>query len=215
MKRLAAILLAAGASRRFADGEKLTAELASRPLTDWLFATVESLGLAQTIVVMRPDASDELQKLARLRGARVVVNQNAGAGVGASIAAGVAALKDVEGAFICPADMPLLTAQNFSETAAAFFEGGDADIAAPHCQGRRGHPVLFGKRHFPALRNLSGDVGAQTVIERAQGALRLIETDDEAVLFDVDAPSGLVEAEKLLALRARFVSRGLTSRRAT
>lgn len=203
MKRLAAILLAAGASRRFVGNDKLIAPLVGRPLADWLFHTVESLDLKQAIVVMRPDASDELCELARRRGLDIVVNERANEGVGASLAAGAAALKRVEGVFVCPTDMPLAPATVFRACAKTFFADEKADVVAPTYQGRRGHPVLFGKRYFPVLCAQSGDIGARAIVMHAETSLACVETDDDGVLFDVDSQGDLFEAEKKLFLRER------------
>jgi len=65
------------------------------------------------------------------------------------------------------------------------------DAVAPCFAGRRGHPVLFGRACYPALRRLEGDVGAREVLAALGGRLALVDGPDDGVLFDVDRPEDL------------------------
>ena len=60
------------------------------------------------------------------------------------------------------------------------------DLAAPRFGERRGHPVLFGQSYFAALQALTGDVGAQRVLEKAGTRLALIDSPNAGVRFAVD-----------------------------
>jgi CTP:molybdopterin cytidylyltransferase MocA len=51
-----------------------------------------------------------------------------------------------------------------------------------------GNPVLFGRRHFPALRALSGDTGAKAVITANLASVFDLPVTDESVLVDLDTP---------------------------
>ena len=65
-------------------------------------------------------------------------------------------------------------------------------ICLPTFGGQRGHPVLFGSEHFPALQALDGDTGARTRL--ASSDVVEVAMDDDAVLRDIDRgedwPSG-------------------------
>jgi molybdenum cofactor cytidylyltransferase len=56
----------------------------------------------------------------------------------------------------------------------------------PSYQGKRGHPVLFGRDFWPQLAALSGDAGARTVLQLNAEAVQIVELDDPGVLQDVD-----------------------------
>jgi molybdenum cofactor cytidylyltransferase len=103
----------------------------------------------------------------------------------ASLRAGVAALpKDCAGAFVFLGDMPRVPngiAARLAETLT-----GTVWAAAPVCQGRRGHPVLFSAKLFPALATQTGDRGAAKLLAALGDDLALVETNDDGVLFDVD-----------------------------
>ena len=57
--------------------------------------------------------------------------------------------------------------------------------------GRRGHPVLFGAAWFPALRGLSGDEGARTLLRDGSIGLKTVAVDDPGIHLDVDRPEDL------------------------
>ena len=110
-------------------------------------------------------------------------------GLAATLCAGIVALSDdVDGAFVFLGDMPRIPLCIAAELASGIAERA---AAAPVFKGRRGHPVLFAARLFPALSQLGGDRGAGGVLDRLGDDLALIAVDNDGVLFDVDRPSDL------------------------
>lgn len=188
--RLEAIILAAGAGRRF-GGRKLSALFEGRPLIAG--ALDAAFDAPARSVILATDGDPDLADIARdhARGLdresdlRVVVVANAAEGMGASLAAAAAALPtDADGAFVFLGDMPRIPAGLAANLAAALV--GEVDLVAPRFSGRRGHPVLFGRGHFAALKALRGDVGAQNLLAEAGSRLVLVDSPDAGVLFDVD-----------------------------
>lgn len=193
--RLEAIVLAAGAGRRF-GGRKLLAPFEGRPLI------VAALNAAFAAPVRRvwlavdgdPELSaiarDHARSLGREMDLEVIVVTDVAEGLGASLRTAVAALPgEAAGVFVFLGDMPRIPpglAQTLAEGLAAGF-----DLAAPRFEGRRGHPVLFGRTCFPALLALEGDAGARDLLSGAGERLALIESSDAGVLFDVDRPEDL------------------------
>jgi molybdenum cofactor cytidylyltransferase len=111
-------------------------------------------------------------------------------GMAASLRAGVAALSaDCDGVFVFLGDMPLIP-PNVPPALAEVLAAG-ASAAAPAFEGRRGHPVLFGRSLFPALARLQGDEGAREVLRGLGDGLVIVATPDPGVLIDVDAPGDL------------------------
>ena len=188
--RLEAIVLAAGAGRRF-GGRKLLASFEGRPLIagalDAAFAapvrgvTVATDGDPELATVVR----DHARKLGREGELRMAIVTDAAEGLGASLRTAVAALPaDTEAAFVFLGDMPRIPPEVPHALARVLDER--CDLAAPRFGERRGHPVLFGQSYFAALRALTGDVGAQRVLEKAGTRLALIDSPNAGVLFDVD-----------------------------
>ncbi|KRA56159.1 molybdopterin-guanine dinucleotide biosynthesis protein MobA [Caulobacter sp. Root655] len=193
--RLEAIVLAAGAGRRF-GGRKLTAIFAGRPLVAG--ALDAAFAAPARGVILATDGDPDLAALARdhARGLgreddlTIVVVTEAAEGMGASLRTAALALPaDADGAFVFLGDMPCIPPEVPRALARALREG--SDLAAPRVGDRRGHPVLFGRAHFEALRALSGDAGAQRVLAEAGARLKLVDTTDLGVLFDVDRPEDL------------------------
>ncbi len=198
MIRLAAIVLAAGLSRRFGAERKLLADLGGRPLIDWAFAPLASLDLARRILVV-PEGAPGISARGKASGFEIIVNPKAEDGMGSSLALGAQALDDVDGVFVALADMPFIPPAAYAALRAAFETGGPETIVLPMHEGRRGHPVLFGRAWVEALAALAGDQGAKGIIQRARDHLRPVTVAEDGILFDVDTPADLAAATARLA----------------
>ena len=193
--RLDAIVLAAGAGRRF-GGRKLLAPFEGRPLVCAALDAAFGAPARTVVVAVSGDAAldaavlDHARRLGRIEDVRLLVVEDAAEGMGASLSAAVCGLPpDSSGAFVFLGDMPRVPAQTALALAERF--GGEEALIAPRHQGRRGHPVLFGAAWYPALRALRGDVGAQAVLKAAGERLDLVDGFDAGVLFDVDLVTDL------------------------
>jgi len=195
VKRVAALVAAAGLSRRY-GGHKLHAVLDGRPVLAWTLDTLRALPLAARIVVVAPDDA-AAAALARAAQANVVVNPTPARGLGSSLACGVRALADdmpdaLDGVLVLLGDMPRVTAASIEALLERYATLDAQAIVAPVHAGRRGHPVLFGAGHFPTLSALHGDEGARALLREHQ--VSTIEVDDAGVLLDIDTPADLAAA---------------------
>jgi len=194
MSRIVGILLAAGQGARF-GGDKLLAPVA---MPSAGAAGVAPIGVAaalnliyaitDSIAVVRP-RDTELAAHFTDAGLRVVPCMNAGDGMSATLACGIAATVDADGWIVALGDMPWIAPATIRAIAEAVASG--ADIAAPSYRGQRGHPVGFSRRHRDALSSLTGDAGARSLIERNLARLTWIDVEDAGVVQDVDTPSDL------------------------
>lgn len=194
--RVGAVLLAAGASRRFGQANKLLAELDGRPMVVRSAERLLNAGLGRVVAVLGDDAPRLREVLQDVAGLELLDNPNHAAGMGTSIAAGIRHLQQDEsltGAMIALADMPYLRTDTVAALVAAFDPEAGAEIALPVRQGERGHPVLFARRFFDALAGLTGDIGARHVVRDQEDAVVEVETDDPGILRDVDTPADLEE----------------------
>ena len=184
---IAGLLLAAGRSRRF-GGDKLLAPLRGRPVIEWSASALASS--VDALYVVLP-AGDEARRTALAPFApHVVEHARRDEGLGSSIGAGVAALPaGVEAVVVALADQPLVSRAVIGRLLERWREGGAAAVA-PRYRDGQGHPVLFGRSTFGALRALSGDRGARVVLDSLAEALALVEVD-EARPIDVDTPAAL------------------------
>lgn len=183
--RYGVILLAAGLSTRFAQGDKLLYPWQGRPLLCFAADAVRAAPCAARIAVIGPGDRAKRELLEAV-GIPCTANPQPVDGMGSSIAIGARALPaDLDGMFVVLGDMPALPVDIF-EVLAATLEAGVCTIAAPSHRGQRGHPVLFGRPHLPALRLLDGDQGARAILQDAAATTRLLSVADSGVLRDFD-----------------------------
>lgn len=183
-----AVVLAAGFSRRMGGENKLLKPLDGRPLIAHPLETVAGLGLGQLVIVLGESAAAIAPLLPA--GATVIRNERAADGMGASLAAGAAALRTSStGAFVVLADMPFVARADYEAIAAAFRAEQARAICVPTHQRRRGHPVLFPACHFAALAACDGDTGARHLLADPAIPLREVADCSAGVLADFDDPA--------------------------
>lgn len=199
----AILILAAGGSTRMRGRDKLLEEVRGRPLiADRVAVACRALALTADLpahtrtsaepavfVTLPPRAVAEgrWRALARTP-ARVIEVADHGAGMAASLRAGVAALpRDCPGVVVLPADMPDLTADDLVALLARF-DGDTILRGARAADGRPGHPVLFPARDFAALSALSGDRGGRELLKAEAARVRLVALPGDHALTDLDTP---------------------------
>lgn len=198
---IAGIVLLAGRGRRFGADKRWLPLPDGRPMAQ---SGVEALRetVDRTLVVLRPGDS-ALAAVLGACGATVVHNTRPESGMGAGIAAAVAASADASGWLIMPGDLPLLKADTCRAVAVAL--SGGAWLAAPVCGGRRGHPVGFAAKLRSELLALGqggapdGAGGARSVLSTHRERLQRLEVEDEGCHFDIDHPRAWQEAVSRLS----------------
>ena len=188
MTDIAAVVLAAGSSRRFGDSNKLLARLDGKPVLTHVLDRVAALSLSTKIVVVKP-GDEEVTSLIDTRVFDIVENGNARDGMGSSIATGIRESGDVEGVIVVLGDMPFIKRSTYLELLAVLQEHPDKSIFAPLYEERRGHPVLFRRKHFAELMALTNDTGAKRILAANEIAFLAVPTTDAGVLSDIDVPA--------------------------
>lgn len=181
------ILLAAGTGSRFGR-DKLLA-----PLGDATVGALSARALRGSVdrgVAVVRTGDEPLVRLLEAEGFEILSFPRAGDGLGASLAFGVSASSDADGWLIALADMPFIRRATISALVSLLAAG--ALIAAPIFEGRRGHPVGFGRALLPDLLRLRGDQGARSLVADHASEVALLQCDDPGVLLDVDSPSDLL-----------------------
>ncbi|MHB8884834.1 MAG: nucleotidyltransferase family protein [Methylovirgula sp.] len=195
MSKVAAIILAAGSSRRFGtdpDDSKVLAMLDGVPLIRHV-AEAASASQARPICVVTGRAGPKVQAALAGRDLRFIHNPEPEAGLSQSLMLGLDHLAaDISGALILLADMPYVTAQLIDKLIAAF-ETAQAETLAvvPVHAGRRGNPVLLGKGIFATVKAITGDRGARGIIDSLDHGVVEISIDDRSIEIDVDTPDML------------------------
>lgn len=189
--RIAAVVLAAGRSRRMGDANKLLVELEGVPMVRRVTETVIRAGLEPVVAVLGHDADAVRRALDGLP-VRFTVNRVHATGIGSSVVAGIRSIgRTVDGAMIVLGDMPWIAAADLRALAAAFAPGEGRGICVPVVDGRRGNPVLWGARYFAELQTLEGDVGGRRLLAEHAGDVCAVSVSGDGVLRDVDTPEAL------------------------
>ena len=188
--KLAAVLLAAGASTRFGVVNKLLAPLGGKALIRHGADVLAAAGLDEIVAVTGADSAAITQVLAGLP-IEVFANPQSGGGMGSSIAAGIAALRgDPDGVFIVPGDMPGITTQLLALLSQAFHTAGSNSAVYPvRGDGVQSPPVLWPRAALGDLAQLSGPQGGKQLLARFGGVA--VAVDDERLLADIDTVADL------------------------
>lgn len=190
---IAGCVLAAGAASRFGSAKQL-AELDGKPLLEHVLLTMSEAGLDRVVVVLGAEAEQILEAV-DLHGADPVVCERWADGQSASLACGLGAVQDAEAVVIVLGDQPGISATAVRRVLDARSHTGA--VRATY-GGQPGHPVVLERSQIPALRDVTGDVGARNVIMRG---LREVACDDLGGGQDVDTPDQLAGLRRAEARR--------------
>ena len=188
---IGAVILAAGSSARMGTNKLLIEIDAGRPIVARVADAAIDAGLSPVVVVTGHEAE---RVRAALAGSLVTFAHNPRYkdGLAESLKTGLAALPDeVAAALICLGDMPDVDAGHMTRIVSAFDPEGGGEICVPTWQGKRGNPVLFARRFFGEMMNLSGDVGARGLIAANPDLVREVSMEDDAVVTDLDTAAAM------------------------
>jgi molybdenum cofactor cytidylyltransferase len=181
--KVGALILAAGFSHRFGS-VKLDAKLNNG---ETVFAqTLRRVGAAipNYKVVTRP----ELMELLRPTESQLNAYDRAEEGMGASLAYGISLVSEWQACLVCLADMPFIEVATYRQLAESLQQD---NIVIPFHGEQAGNPVGFGRKFYSDLSRLKGDAGGRAVVKANPEAVISINTEDAAILYDIDTPADL------------------------
>jgi molybdenum cofactor cytidylyltransferase len=146
----------------------------------------------ESITLVTGHESEALETLLAGRNLKFVHNPDYNSGIASSVKIGIASLSDeVDGAIVLLGDMPFVTKSQINELIAEFDPVLERDIVMPVKDGRRGNPVLWSRRYFPAMQKLTGDTGAKTILKEYAANVWEVPISDESIFADIDTQEEL------------------------
>lgn len=195
--KIAAIVLAAGSSRRMGGCNKLLENISGVTL---IRRTVEAILQARVsaVFVVTGHESNIIEKELSGLNIEIIHNDSYHKGLSTSIKAGVVKLADhFDGAIVCMGDMPLINHHHINRLVEGFAPLDGACIGVPVYKRKRGNPVLWARRFFSAMISLSGDVGARHLVGENSDLVYEVEFEDDSILLDLDTPADWAEFENI------------------
>jgi molybdenum cofactor cytidylyltransferase len=189
--RIAAIVLAAGQSKRTGSINKLLVDIDGTPMVSRVLEIVRAAEVDPVIVVLGHEPGRVRKALAE-HDVTLVENPDYAKGLSTSLARGLSALpKNLDGVIVCLGDMPDVTTAHIERLIEAFAPDEGRDICIPTFNGKRGNPVLWARRYIDEMASIAGDVGARHLISEHADAVSEVAMPDAGVLLDLDTPEAL------------------------
>jgi len=190
---VAAVILAAGASRRLGQPKQLV-EYEGETLLGRAMRLAQEAGFHPVVVVL--GAEREAIRAAVAPGDAVFVDNDAWQeGIASSMRAGLRAIREHQpgGVLMMPCDQPRLSADHLRMLLSGFRAEGGSCIVASVYAGTRGVPALFPAAMFQQLNLLAGDVGARKVL--VNPPVPVLEVAFPGGEVDIDSPGDLAGLE--------------------
>lgn len=187
MTRVAAIVLAAGASTRLGRPKQLLLYDGETLIKRAVLAAIAA-GASPVVAVLGANADAIAPALSGIDGVTMVTNIRWQDGLASSLATGVSAVTAIapesEGVLITVADQPLVDGIALQHLVQTFDR--ERRIVAAEYAGTVGVPVVVGREHLSALCALHGEAGAGAWLRAHRSAATTVPMPEAAV--DVDTP---------------------------
>ncbi len=192
--RLAAIVLAAGSSRRMGQFKPLLL-LGNRPLI-WQVVHDVRIALPEAeVLLITGYQADHVRQALLDQDVRFVHNPHHEPGeMFSSVKAGIETLSATCDAFlIVLGDQPMVRQQTVRELCNRWNETRAPAVIPTH-HGKRGHPIVIDASRAGEILSLPKDATLKTFISQVADRVVELPTDDPAVVADVDTPEDYQDA---------------------
>lgn len=187
-KRVRAVVLAAGQSRRMGQ----TKQLLPWGETTVLGQTLRNVAQSSVfdMVVVTGHEAPAVAAIAAAAGAAAIHNPDYAAGeMLSSLQTAVRQMEPhIAAVLVILADQPMIPATALDALLVAYWQER-GDLIAPVYQGQRGNPVLIDQAYFPALLALPPGAAPRDLLRQHAAELHLVDVDTDAVLRDLDYPA--------------------------
>lgn len=184
--KVGGILLAAGLSRRAGDINKLMVPIDGIAMARRCLTSLINSGCDPIYVVTGHEAK-RIEAELTSDAVSFVHNKDFEEGMASSIRTGVGMMeKNVDAVLIALGDMPHVKPVTYKALINNYAPEQGHEICMPNDQGKPGNPVLFGRRFFSDLTNISGDKGAKSIALKNAEFVVDVAVDDPGIHLDHD-----------------------------
>ncbi len=193
--RIAAVVLAAGGSTRLGEPKQLVS-LGCQPVLAHVLETVRDASVDERFVVLGHEIL-AVQQSVDSSGFQVIENPEYALGQSTSVVAAVGHMPEDIGAIIFVLGDQPLQSLTVIDRIANSWRADPAPIIQPEYQEGPGNPVLFDRKLFSSLLELTGDTGARPILKANRDMIRRVDCTDYNRPLDVDTRE---DVEKLRAV---------------
>ena len=204
---LVAVILAAGDSTRMGRPKALLPDPDGRPFVVRLARTFSAAGVDRIVIVtgaLHAEIASAIAADAQAVETRCIRNTDPARGQLSSLWVGLdAAGAEADGVLMIPVDIPLVRESTIRDVVDAW-RRTRAPVVRPAVGEHHGHPVLFDRATFDALRRAPLNEGARVVVHSHADRVVNVLVNDEGCLMDVDTPA---EYESMIGARTTDAAR--------
>lgn len=188
---ISGVILAAGFSSRMEGVNKLTLEIEGKKIIEHVIVAAQNSKLDELLIVYK---DDELKNIATKYNVKAIYNENSEKGMSTSLKAGINLLsKNSNACLFLLGDMPFVsinTIDTLLEKASKLTTVSlESSIIVPFYDGKRGNPVIFGKKYYEEILQNTGDLGAREILKQNPEAVIKVDIDDDCENIDIDTPA--------------------------
>ena len=185
---IAAIVLAAGESRRMGEVNKLHLPIQGVPLLRHSVETLLAANLGEIVVVLGHQSADT-QALLEGLSVRSVINNDYASGQMTSVHCGLGSLRQAcDGVIVALGDQPALTVADVNHLVGAFFARDGGEVVVPEFKGKRGNPIIISSQCKQEIVTGKYNFGCRRFIENNPELVRTVDMPGPSVVIDLDTP---------------------------
>ncbi len=191
-KKITAIILAAGQSRRMGQ-PKMLLPWGGITVLGKVIETLQAAGLEE-LVVVTGGAREQVEAIVG-GSARVVFNvEYSNSEMLSSIQCGLGAIKpEAQAALICLGDQPQVRVGSV-QVILQEYESTGASLIVPSYQMKRGHPWLVGRELWNEILEMRSPESPREFLNRHAKEIKYINVDTPSILTDLDTPEDYLKS---------------------
>jgi len=200
VSKVAGLVLAAGTSTRMGRPKQLL-PVEGMSLLDLVLD--EALGSELTLVVLvlgykAQEIKGGLKIEIHHPKLKIIENRAYKDGISSSIIAGLSGVEnEYDHCMMILADIPRITSKIINHLLHRYL-ASRLPLGAIKIENRRSHPVIFGRKLYPEIHQLQGDLGARDLFIKYRGHVCFVEPEEDYNDLDIDTLDDYLEFKKSL-----------------